>query len=116
MRAELYREGSPDEVVIAVAWNGGSPAIEIGADVAGADTLLRRTPVVTADASLRRLGTSGSSMLEPGSLAWFRAAVAERGAALGLSVRFVTGPVRGGWDPASQYRDFTEQATRLADR
>lgn len=116
MRAELYREGSPEEIVIAVAWNGGRPAIEVGAEVEGAASLLRRTPVVTPDASLRRLGTSGSSMLEPGSLAWFRAAIAERGAAMGLSVRFVTGPIRGGWDPASQYRDFTEQTARLADR
>lgn len=116
MRAELFRDGAPDEVVVAVEWNGGAPRIVIGADIEGADALLRATPVVVDDAALRRLGTSGSSMLAPGSLAWFRAAIATRAQGLGLLVRFVTGEVRGGWDPASQYREFGEQATRLAGR
>ena len=55
-------------------------------------------------------------MLAPGSLAWFRAAVATRGAALGFAVRFVAEDVRGGWDPAAQYRRFAEQAERLQSR
>jgi len=32
---------------------------------------------------------------------------------LGLAVRFVSGAVVGGFDPASQYRSFEEQVERL---
>ena len=43
--------------------------------VEGLDTLLRPTPVVVDDPSLRPPGTSGDVLLEPGSSAWFRAAL-----------------------------------------
>lgn len=113
MRAELFRPESPDDVVAVVAWNDGNPVIEVGAEVTGVDGLLRATPVQIDDASLRRMGTNGSSVLMPGTVAWFRAAVATRAAALGYAVRFATGVVQGGWDPASSYRHFKDQAERL---
>ena len=57
-----------------------------GADVEGVAGILRPTAVVVDDAALRRPGTSGASVLAPGSLAWFRAAVATRGAARGAQL------------------------------
>jgi hypothetical protein len=65
------------------------------------------------DASLRSLGTHGESLLQPGSLEWFRAALLSRALALGLGVRFVAQEVRGGWDPAANYRTFADQVSRL---
>lgn len=116
MRAILIRSDAPEVPVAVLAWNGGAPAVESGAEVPGVADLLRPTPVAVDDPALRRPGTSGVSVLSPGSLEWFRAAVATRAAALGLAVRFVTGEVRGGWDPAATYRDFDEQTERLAGR
>jgi len=52
-------------------------------------------------------------LLEPGSSAWFRAALLTRARALGLSVRFVAPEIVGGWDPAAAYRTFDEQIERL---
>lgn len=116
MRAELVRPDATDVVVAVLDWNGGAPRVVQGAEVPGVDEILRPTSVVVDDAALRRPGTSGPSVLAPGSLAWFRAAVATRGAALGLSVRFIAEDVRGGWDPAAQYRPFADQAERLQSR
>lgn len=116
MRAILTRPDAPEAAVAVIDWNAGTPVIEAGADVAGVADLLRPTPVAVDDRALRRPGTSGVSVLSPGSLEWFRAAIATRAAALGLAVRFVTGEVRGGWDPAATYRDFDEQTERLAGR
>jgi hypothetical protein len=113
MRAELFRADAPDAVLAVIAWNGGRPAVEVGAELPGISELLRPTAVSVDDPALRRLGTSGASVLTPGSLAWFRAAVATRAAALGYVVRFVAAEVRGGWDPASNYRRFESQAERL---
>jgi hypothetical protein len=113
MRVELFRADTPDDVVAVLAWNDGHPVVESGAEVAGVAELLRPTPVQTDDPALRKLGTSGESVLTPGSLAWFRAAIATRAAALGFGVRFVTAEVRGGWDPASNYRRFESQVQRL---
>jgi hypothetical protein len=113
MRAELFRPDAPDDIVAVVAWNDGHPTVDAGSDVPGIAELLRPTPVSVDDPALRRLGTSGASVLTPGSLAWFRAAVATRAAALGFGVRFVTAEVRGGWDPASDYRRFETQVARL---
>ncbi|MFM8999683.1 MAG: hypothetical protein ACKOKE_06440 [Actinomycetota bacterium] len=113
MRAELFRPDAPDAVIAVIAWNGGRPVVESGAEVPGVADLLRPIAVRTDDPALRRLGTSGESVLTPGSLPWFRAAITTRAAALGLGVRFVTSAVRGGWDPASNYRRFESQAERL---
>lgn len=113
MRAELFRADTPDEVLAVIAWNGGRPTVELGADLPGIADLLRPTAVSVDDAALRKLGARGASVLMPGSLEWFRAAIATRGAAHGYVVRFATSEVRGGWDPASNYRRFESQAERL---
>lgn len=118
MRAELYRPADPDtegpEQVVAVAtWTDGRPSLEVLEDVPGLDGLLRATPVVTDDPSLRRPGTSGEVMLDAGSSAWFRAALLSRAPAMGLAVRFVAQRIAGGWDPAAAYATFEEQVDRL---
>jgi hypothetical protein len=69
--------------------------------------------VVVDDAALRRAGTHGESLLEPGSSAWFRAALLTRAPALGLAVRFVAERIEGGWDPALQFGGFEERVDRF---
>ena len=54
----------------------------------------------------------GEALLEPGSSAWFRAALQTRAEPLGLRVRFVARQIVGGWDPAASYRSFDEQVDR----
>jgi hypothetical protein len=115
IRAELYVPDDPERVVAVATWEGGAGRIEAGEGAPeGVASLLRPTPVVVDDASLRSLGAHGESLLQPGSPDWFRAALATRAAALGLAVRFVVGDLRGGWDPASNYRTFGQQAERIA--
>jgi hypothetical protein len=114
MRAELYRPEDPEQVVAVATWTDGRPSIEVLHEVPGLDRLLRTTPVVTDDPSLRALGTSGEVVLDPGSSAWFRAALLSRAPVLGLAVRFVAERVTGGWDPAAAYSTFEEQVDRLA--
>jgi hypothetical protein len=110
MRAELYRADAPDTSVAVAWWDGSAAHIEaLGDPIEGVEGLLRPIPVVVDDASLRRQGTHGPSLVQPGSLEWFRAALLARAPALGLSVRFVPGVVEGGWDPAAQYRTFEQQ-------
>jgi hypothetical protein len=114
MRAELYRADAPDTPVAAASWDGSTAHIEALAEpIEGLDGILRPIPVVADDASLRSQGTHGPTVLQPGSLEWFRAALLARAPALGLSVRFVPGIVEGGWDPAAQYRTFEEHVDRL---
>ena len=115
IRAELYRPEEPDTVVAAATWNDGRPRIEPAEGAPdGVAAILRPTPVVIDDASLRWPGSRGEVLLQPGSLEWFRAALQARGAALGLGVRFVAEDVRNGWDPAANYRTFEQQVRRLA--
>lgn len=117
IRAELYRADAPETVVAVAMWRPGSPRIEAtGEPLEGLSTLLRATPVVVDDPSLRQLGSRGEVALAPGSLEWFRAALLSRAPGLGLSVRFVADEVTNGWDPAANYRTFREQADRLAAR
>ena len=113
MRAELYRPEDPEQPVAIATWIEGRPSLEVLQDVAGLDRLLRATPVVTDDASLRPPGTSGEVGLDPGSSAWFRAALLTRAPALDLAVRFVAERVTGGWDPAAAYATFEEEVDRL---
>lgn len=114
MRAELYRADAPETPVAAASWDGSTAHIEaLAGPIEGLDGILRPIPVVADDASLRSQGTHGPTLLQPGSLEWFRAALLARAPALGLSVRFVPGIVEGGWDPAAQYRTFEEQVDRL---
>lgn len=115
MRAELFRADDPQALVAVATWSDGRPGLDVlDSSVEGLDGLLRPTPVVVDDPSLRGPGTSGESLLEPGSLEWFRAALATRAEPLGLRLRFVTTHIEGGWDPAANYRTFDEQVERLA--
>jgi hypothetical protein len=114
MRAELYRPDDPNTPVALATWAGGRASVEPAGDpVEGLDALLRPAPVVVDDTSLRRPGTHGASLLEPGSGEWFRAALLTRAGALGLAVRFVAERVEGGWDPAQQFGAFEERVDRL---
>jgi hypothetical protein len=110
IRAELYRPDDPETVVAVVLWDGQA---RLGAGADEFDDLLRPTPVVVDDASLRSFGASGEVVLQPGSLEWFRAVLLTRAPGLGLAVRFVADDVRNGWDPAANYRTFAQQARRL---
>jgi hypothetical protein len=115
VRAELHRIDDPNAVVALANWSNDRGSLEVlDPSVDGLDGLLRATAVVVDDPSLRGPGTSGESLLEPGSLEWFRAALMTRAEALGLRVRFVTTEIVGGWDPAATYRTFGEQIERLS--
>ena len=115
MRAELYRPDAPESVVAIATWSDGRANLEVlDPSIERLDTLVRPTPVVVDDPSLRPPGTHGEALLEPGSSAWFRAAVQTRAEPLGLRVRFVAGQIVGGWDPAASYRSFDEQVDRLS--
>ena len=119
MRAELFRLEAPEEVVAIAEWDGSRATIgptEGAAGVTAADLecVLRPTPVIVDDHSLRRQGTHGEVLLQPGTLDWFRSALLVRGPELGLGVRFVSGVREGGWDPAAQYRSFAQQVNRLS--
>jgi hypothetical protein len=114
VRAELYRPDEPERVVAVAQWSGTGASIEvIEPAVEGLDRLLRPTPVVVTDAALLPRGAHGEAVLQPGSLAWFRAALFTRAPSLGLAVRYVVDDVRNGWDPAANYRSFDEQVRRL---
>ena len=113
MRAELYRPDAPESVVAIATWSDGRANLEVlDPSIERLDTLVRPTPVVVDDPSLRPPGTHGEALLEPGSSAWFRAAMQTRAEPLGLRVRFVAGQIVGGWDPAASYRSFDEQVDR----
>ncbi len=115
MRAELYRPGAPDTVVAVARWREGAADLESRDEaLKGLDRIFRPTPVVVDDPALRRPGTSGEALLQPGDLEWFRAALLARAPELGLVVRFVPEVAEGGWDPASLYRTLEEQVDRLA--
>jgi hypothetical protein len=114
MRAELYRPDDPATTVAVATWADGRSRIEPGeGSIEGLDGLLRPVPVVVEDPSFRHPGTHGSSLLEPGSAEWFRAALLSRSETLGLAVRFVVETVVGGWDPAREYGSFRDRADRL---
>jgi hypothetical protein len=115
VRAELYRPDAPESVVAIATWSDGRVNLEVlDASIERLDTLVRPTPVVVDDPSLRPPGTHGEALLEPGSSAWFRAALRTRAELLGLRARFVAGQIVGGWDPAASYRSFDEQVDRLS--
>jgi hypothetical protein len=114
VRAELHRPDAPDAVVAVATWDGTQTRLDVkDPSVPGLDRIFRTTPIAIDDPSLRHPGTSGPVVLQPGDLEWFRAALLTRAPELGLAVRFVSGAVVGGFDPASQYRSFEEQVERL---
>jgi hypothetical protein len=116
VRAELSRPDASDAVVATARWDGRTATVEPAGDgVEELDRLFRPTPVVVDDPSLRQLGQRGESLLQPGSIEWFRAALLTRAPKLGLSVRFVPEIEPGeGWDPAAAYRTFEDQIERLS--
>jgi hypothetical protein len=115
VRAELYRPDAPESVVAVATWSDGRANLEVlDASIEHIGTLIRPTPVVVDDPSLRPPGTHGDALLEPGSSAWFRAALRTRAEPLGLRVRFVAGKIVGGWDPAASSGSFDEQVDRLS--
>ena len=120
MKAVFYRDDDEEHTTVAeVAWSDGTIDVrsdddELAAALAHA---FRRTPVVTDDASFRRLGTHGDVVLQPGDLEWFRAAALARATVeTGLAATIVPGIERGGYDPAADYRPFGEEMERLANR
>jgi hypothetical protein len=117
MRVEFYRSDAPDTVVATATWHGSSVSVHSDDQVLR-DRLVRAfrpTPVVVNDASYRQQGTRGDTVVQPGSLEWFRAVGRTRATVeSGLAARFVPGIEEGGYDPASQYRTFRESIERLA--
>jgi hypothetical protein len=117
VKAEFYRNG--DGPIATATWDGSGAIVETD-DPAVRDQLqrvFRHTPVVVGDAGVRPSGKTGESVVEPGSVEWFRAAAFSRAPATGLSVRLVpevTG--QGGWDPAAAYRTFSQSMARLIER
>ena len=116
MRADFYREDDPETVVGSARWDGRRAEVTSeDADVRGAlSRLFRSTPVVVDDPSLRSAGTSGESVIQPGSLDWFRLAAISRAPTADLRVRLVPEvEIKTGWDPASAYRTFGQVVTSL---
>ncbi|MFL5797473.1 MAG: hypothetical protein ACJ77A_06005 [Actinomycetota bacterium] len=116
MRAEFYRPDDPETVVGLARWDGRRPQVEASDDEMRSviRRIFRPSPVVADDPSLRPLGTKGESVLQPGSLEWFRTAAITRAPEDGLVARLVPEvPSSTGWDPASAYRTFRQVVTRL---
>ena len=116
MRVEFVRPNAPEDVVGRAQWDGRRAAVEAEEDDIRAKLshIFRITPVVANDASMRMLGASGDSVLQPGSLEWFRAAALTRAEAEGLSARIVPDLEPGeGWDPAGDYRTFRNEIRRI---
>ncbi len=115
MRAELHPADEPERVVAVATWDGHHAHLETLDPSAAVPLarLFRPTPVVVDDGALRRRGTHGEVMIEPGTLEWFRAAVTSRAADAGFVARIVPGVAEGGWDPAAQYRTFGESIELL---
>jgi hypothetical protein len=114
VRAEFYREDTPEQVVGRASWSGSG--VEVSAD-GETEAILRRifrpTAVAIDDASFRGAGSAGPSVLPPGSFRWFNAAARVRAKEEGLGVRFVPeGESTMGFDPAGSYRTFNEQIER----
>jgi hypothetical protein len=117
MKVEFHRADDPDEVVATAVWEDGR--VEVHSDDATVSAQLnnayRRTPVVTDDASYRRMGTHGEVVIQPGDLEWFRAVSQVRAPTLsGLVARLVPGISEGGFDPAAGYRRFEAAVERLS--
>ncbi len=109
-------EAPPPVLVGSATWVDGEPVVDCADEDLRTtrDRAYRKTPVVTDDASYRRLGTHGEVLIHPGDLEWFRAASFVRvPAETGLDVRLVPRVTEGGFDPAAGYRPFEETIERL---
>lgn len=107
------------QAVATVTWDGRRVTVTADDDAVREklEHAFRPLPVAVDDASLRRLGTEGPVVLQPGSLEWFRAVARSRGTeGSGLEARFVPDEVVSGYDPAANYRSFGEQMALLDER
>ena len=120
MKVEFYDPEDEQKTTVAAAlWDGAD--VTVTADDATTRDVLahafRRSAVAVDDPSRRRLGTSGTVVMQPGSLEWFRAVANSRACTdSGLAARFVPGLAAGGFDPAANYRPFDAQLERLDAR
>lgn len=109
----------PPPAVASASWVGDRVVVDADDPElrASIERAFRPVPVVVDDPSLRYPGTSGESVLHPGDLEWFRAVAHVRvPAETGLVARSVPGVTLGGYDPAANYRRFSEQIERLESR
>ena len=117
MRVEFHRPEDAEAIAVVTArWSEGTAEVssEDEALRVAVEHAFRPIPVVTDDASHRRLGTHGDSVIQPGGLEWFQTVALVRvPAETGLAARVVPGVTGGGYDPASNYRTFREQIERL---
>jgi hypothetical protein len=110
---------APPPAVASASWVGDRVVVDADDPElrASIERAFRPVPVVVDDPSLRYPGTSGESVLHPGDLEWFRAVAHVRvPAETGLVARSVPGVTLGGYDPAANYRRFSEQIERLESR
>jgi hypothetical protein len=116
LRIEFHRPDAPEEVVGTATWDGRR--LEVRAEDPQARSAIERvfrpTPVAVEDRALRRAGTRGEVVLQPGSVEWFEGAAFARAREVGLVARVVRPRLEGGWDPAANYRRFRDQVRRLA--
>jgi hypothetical protein len=120
VKVEFYDPEDEQKTTVASAlWDGAEVTVTAD-DATIRDALahaFRRSAVAVDDPSRRRLGTSGTVVMQPGSLEWFRAVANSRACTdSGLAARFVPGLAAGGFDPAANYRPFDEQLERLDAR
>lgn len=109
----------PPPAVASASWVGDRVVVDADDPElrASIERAFRPVPVVVDDPSLRYPGTSGESVLHPGDLEWFRAVAHVRvPAETGLVARSVPGVTLGGYDPAANYRRFSEQIEHLESR
>src|SRR5918999_5047817 len=119
MRVEFHLPDDPERVVAEADWDGFRAVVRAPDEErrAAVERFFRPTPVVLEDPALRPRGSRGETVLQPGSLEWFRAAALTRAMEAGLAARIVpevAGP--GGWDPAAAYRTFRESVDLLLGR
>jgi hypothetical protein len=116
VRVELYRPEHPETVVAVTRWVDGRPVVETEDDELRPVVvrMFRPTPVVVDDPALRYAGAHGESVLQPGSVEWFRTVALVRAPEEGLAARIVPEAAGGrGWDPAAAYQTFRRSVTRL---
>ena len=119
MRVEFRRadKEAAADVVATAAWEDGRVVIEAEdrGDHEAVARIFRPAPVVVDDASMRSLGSKGESVIQPGTLEWFRAAAFSRAPDAELRARLVPEMTGGGWDPAAAYRTFGSAMRRLLE-